>query len=118
MCRCDGIDDTFDVDSTGGVDADGVEDALADSDADGIPDSVDVGIPLLGGALPDLDNNGVADVFEVSGERHTGLAGHGCTVTEGTERKDPTLFLLLLMSLMVVGLRHTRLRKTTSSQRF
>ncbi len=53
----DGIPDRFDVDQTGGVDAngDGIDDApLPDSDGDGLSDLVD----------PDQDNDGIPDIFE------------------------------------------------------
>jgi large repetitive protein len=53
----DGIPDRFDVDQTGGVDAngDGIDDAgLPDSDHDGLSDLVD----------PDQDNDGIPDLFE------------------------------------------------------
>ncbi len=53
----DGIDDTFDVDQTGGVDAngDGIDDASApDFDNDGVPNHQDL----------DSDNDGVLDVTE------------------------------------------------------
>ena len=56
----DGIDDSYDVDVTGGTDAnnDGIDDAVAaagilDSDADGLPDYLD----------QDSDNDGVTDTF-------------------------------------------------------
>jgi len=53
----DGIPDRFDVDQTGGADAnrDGIDDApLPDTDGDGLPDHVD----------PDQDNDGIPDVLE------------------------------------------------------
>ncbi|MBA6417410.1 choice-of-anchor L domain-containing protein [Colwellia sp. 6M3] len=54
----DGIDDYFDVDQTGGVDAngDGIDDDVMpiDTDNDGIPDFQD----------PDSDNDGLPDVIE------------------------------------------------------
>ena len=53
----DGIPDRFDVDQTGGVDAngDGIDDApLPDSDGDGLSDLVDT----------DQDNDGIPDFFE------------------------------------------------------
>ena len=54
----DGIDDYFDVDQTGGIDAnnDGIDDGVKpiDTDNDGIPDFQD----------PDSDNDGLPDVIE------------------------------------------------------
>lgn len=58
----DGIDDSMDVDSTGGTDAngDGVDDSfvLADDDNDGVPNMFDL----------DSDNDGILDVTETGGE--------------------------------------------------
>ncbi len=55
----DGIDDTFDVDQTGGVDAnnDGIDDDVMprDSDGDGLADYLD----------NDSDNDGITDTFEL-----------------------------------------------------
>ncbi|QTH63079.1 choice-of-anchor L domain-containing protein [Psychrosphaera ytuae] len=68
----DGIDDAFDVDITGGTDAnnDGVDDNItfADSDEDGVPDYIDSNIDTDGDGLSDLeegttdtDNDGLAN---------------------------------------------------------
>lgn len=86
----DGIDDTIDVDQTGGPDTnnDGVDDSLdGDTDKDGIPNSEDPdsdndGIPdlmetdplldsdgdgLVNGLDPDSDNDGISDGDEITG---------------------------------------------------
>ncbi len=73
----DGIDDTFDVDQTGGVDAnaDGIDDnAAIDTDGDGIPDYQDVdsdndGLPDFIEAASsgnDTDGDGIDDTFDVN----------------------------------------------------
>lgn len=61
----DGIDDSYDVDSTGGVDANnnGIDDniestGILDTDADGVPDYLDL----------DADNDGIADIIEAGGD--------------------------------------------------
>jgi plastocyanin len=68
----DGIDDSFDVDSLGGLDAnhDGISDSLSllDSDADDVPNMFDLDsdndglLDTLEAGLSDMDNNGFADV--------------------------------------------------------
>ena len=67
----DGIDDAFDVDQQGGTDAngDGISDRFAprDSDGDGIPDLYDT----------DSDNDGVPDVVEVGVVPLTGRDSDG-----------------------------------------
>ena len=89
----DGIDDTIDVDSTGGSDSnvDGIDDALApaDSDADGLPDHVDSdsdgdGVPDSFGAgnLPplngtDSDLDGIDDAIDVDNTGGSDFNGDG-----------------------------------------
>lgn len=121
----DGIPDSVDVDFTGGVDADGdnvddIADASvlggSDQDGDGIIDGLDPdangdgladnGRLLLGGALPDLDNNGVADLFEQSGVIQTGVSGHGCSISGVNGQRDLTLLTLLLIAIGMLGLRY------------
>ncbi|HEY8941689.1 MAG TPA: thrombospondin type 3 repeat family protein, partial [Cellvibrio sp.] len=78
----DGIDDAFDVDQTGGVDAngDGVDDAVKprDSDGDGIPDYLDL----------DSDNDGIYDVVEAGlpDENWDGMADGGVITTTPRDR--------------------------------
>ncbi|WP_045859381.1 invasin domain 3-containing protein [Teredinibacter purpureus] len=71
----DGIDDSIDVDQTGGQDSnsDGIDDnALRDSDRDGLPDIIDLdsdndGIPdalEFGFIYTDSDNDGIDDAFD------------------------------------------------------
>ena len=83
----DGIDDTFDVNQTGGVDAngDGIDDAVqpidtdndgtpdvldTDSDNDGVPDSVESGNSGI-----DTDGDGIDDSFDV--DQSGGLDANG-----------------------------------------
>ena len=65
----DGIDDVFDVDQTGGADAnnDGVDDAVnaLDTDSDGIPDYLDI----------DSDNDGILDATEADTGTDTDVDG-------------------------------------------
>lgn len=90
----DGIVDTFDVDSTGGTDAngDGVDDAVAavgslDTDADGTPDVRDI----------DSDGDGVADILESGGSDSnddgridTPVDANGDGVDDTAAARDPS----------------------------
>lgn len=67
-------------------------------------------MPILGGALPDLDNNGTADVFEISGEIRPGLFGHGCMISFNDSRKDPMMLVLLAVALRMVSVRRVSVR--------
>lgn len=77
-----GIDDTFDVDQTGGVDlnGDGIDDAVntRDSDADGIPDYLDM----------DSDNDGIYDVTEagLADDNGDGVADDGVITSAPRDR--------------------------------
>lgn len=73
----DGIDDSFDVDQTGGSDAngDGIDDTVfgSDTDGDGIPDSIDKdtdgdGIPDIVEGLGDLDGDGIPDNLDTDSD--------------------------------------------------
>ncbi len=78
----DGIDDLYDVDATGGVDAngDGLDDAVVaagvlDSDADGVPDFLQIESDADGDGLPDLmegtvdtDTDGTPDYLDLDSD--------------------------------------------------
>jgi len=99
----DGIDDVADADFVGGLDTDldGIIDALdVDADGNGIVDVLE-DVPVLGAALPDIDNNNIPDVFEANSSdvARAALSGHGCAVsTHKHASKDPIMFLLMLIA--------------------
>ncbi len=90
----DGIDDAYDVDQTGGVDAngDGIDDQRRlpdsdgdgiadvrdnDSDNDGVPDLLESGFANAAGELIDSDGDGIADVIDVDNTLGTDANGDG-----------------------------------------
>ena len=94
-------DGAFDVLEAGSEDTDknGMLDSVTDVNNDGI---ADLGIPLLGKALPDKDNDNIPDLIDVRIE--TG-GRFGCTIAIAGESMplDPTLpamFLLLILQLL------------------
>jgi len=116
----DGIPDSVDVDYTGGIDddLDGIDDQFdhsivggVDFDFDGIIDSADPDAngdgyaddPALGQSLPDRDDNGVPDIFQVGvNQLRTGLAGRGgCSVLPSQGSSQDTLLVLLLVLAML-----------------
>ena len=130
----DGLPDSVDVDQTGGVDmdADGIDDAFdssfvagEDTDGDGIVDSADADADgdgsvddpdnalSLGATLPDVDGDGIPDLFEANGTGIvlTGLSGSGCSIDA---RSSGGLLWLILMAAGT-GLLARRLRRGTGA---
>ena len=124
----DGIYDALELDSdndgindlveTGGVDADGdgMIDGFQDLDGNGVDD----GIQIIASSLIDADGNGIPDYREsapvlaqaVDGIIHTGLSGgvsSGCSVASTNTRIDPTLLVLVMLSLVML-IRRRRLQ--------
>ncbi len=97
---------TFDLVEAGNddIDNDGKLDSVVDANNDGI---ADLGIPLLGEALADVDNDNVPDLIDT--ELVVG-GSFGCTIANAGNKPtvDPTLPALLM--LMVIQLFR---RKTT-----
>ena len=109
---------------------------LADTDGDGIVDLFDDDFlgdgfiplasstaPVSGAALPDVDSDGVPDVFEANaveapaaalpdGVIHTGLAGHGgCAIApigSNASKRPIDPLLAILVALAAIGLRVRR----------
>lgn len=114
-----GGDDTQPADGNGLVDdfvdtnGDGLDDALAavplsvvDTDNDGVPnfqdtDSDNDGLPDKAEGLSDIDGNNVPDYLQSNAEVETGVSGGGCT-SGNTRTLDPTLPLMLLLSLVLL----------------
>ncbi|MBX2823264.1 MAG: JDVT-CTERM domain-containing protein [Gammaproteobacteria bacterium] len=131
----DAVQDPADVDQTGGedADADGIDDRAdidfvvgTDTDGDGIVDSIDADAdgnghadpthfdPELGSIdYPDRDNNGIPDFQQpISGILFSGVGGEGigCAISN-SDTRDPTLLLLVLVSLLYLGRRQRFNRK-------
>ncbi len=101
----DGIPNFLDLDSDNDGVFDVVEAGSDDADQDGKLDSVidtnnngiaDLGIPLLGEALPDVDKDNIPDLIDVQIE--TG-GRFGCSIATATTSAtlDPTLLAILLL---------------------
>ncbi len=104
----DGIADSVDVDLSGGMDLDG--DSIDDRfDADFSPESDLDGDGLIDSADADADGDGFTDPGELIIAAALpqvvviGLDGRGCLLGPATAQVDPTLVILLLLSL--AGLR-------------
>jgi outer membrane protein OmpA-like peptidoglycan-associated protein len=89
----DGIDDAYDIDQTGGADAnfDGIDDAVVDTDNDAIADSLDHdsdndGLPDSVEAVTsglDSDGDGIDDVFDV--DRTGGVDANGDGIDDNAD---------------------------------
>ena len=133
----DGVPDSVDVDVVGGTDSDGdsivdIADAeftgLSDFDGDGVIDDFDnspfgdgfvplTETPVTDAVLPDTNGNDIPDVLESSDVElgsavvQTGLSGGGCSINGPSEKRDPLMMLLMMISsIWILGTRRARRR--------
>lgn len=109
----DSIDDFFDADfsSTGDTDTDGIINSDdPDADGDGLADDPQ-NAPSMGQTLPDLNDNGIEDVYEIRGLIRTGLSGRGCSVNGARYGTSDPVFASLIAAFAILLWRRRRVRR-------